>query len=45
MLPTMDKLPNNQIIIYINKIRPLFHPQGYQMQKIETHFKVIPMIF
>ena len=37
--PNNEKLPNNQFFISINNQSPMFHPQGYDMQKRHTSFQ------
>ena len=37
--PNNEKLPNNQIVIYIKNPSPIFYPEGYEMQKLQTPFQ------
>ena len=37
--PNNEKLRDNQIVISINNPSPMFHPQGFEMQKVQTPFQ------
>ena len=43
--PNNDKSPNNQTVISINNPSPMFHPQGYDMQQLQTPIQGNPSIF
>ena len=34
--PNNNKSPKNQVVISINNPSPIFHPQGYDIQQIQT---------
>ena len=36
--PNNEKLPNNKIVLS-NNPSPMFHPQGFKMQKVQTPFQ------
>ena len=43
--PNNNKSPNNQIIISINNPSPMFHPQGDEMQQLQTPIQGNSSIF